>query len=86
MQYNLHYRILSINYDDDTRVTRVGILNESTGEVFHGEARRNPNDFMSPKIGVQLATLRAVRKAMLQDLADDKSDILWHGSSLSFEY
>lgn len=86
MTYSLHYHIVSVTYRDNTRVTRVGILNESTGEVFYGEARRNPRDTMNVSLGVNLATLRAVRQAMLQDLADDKGSIIDGGSCFDFNF
>lgn len=86
MTYNLHYHIVSITYRDNTRVTRVGIVNESTGELFYGEARRNPRDEMDVSLGVNLATLRAVRQAILQDLADDKNTIIDEGSCCDFQF
>ena len=86
MTYKLHYHIVSITYQDDTRVTRVGIVNESTGEVFYGTARRNPRDEMDVSLGVNLATLRAVRKAMLQDLADDKNVLLEDSACYDFRF
>ena len=86
MTYKLHYHIISINYNDDTRVTRVGILNESTGEVFYGEAHRNPKDGLDISVGTNLAVCRAVRKAVLQDLADDKNSIIENGASFDFEF
>lgn len=86
MTYNLHYHIVSITYRDNTRVTRVGIVNESTGELFYGEARRNPRDEMNASLGVNLATLRAVRQAILQDLADDKNTIIDEGSCFDFDF
>lgn len=86
MQYNLHYNIVSITYSEATRVTRVGIVNKSTtGEVIYGEARRNPCDSMDASLGINLATLRAVRKAVLQELAEDKSDIIDQGYCYDFD-
>lgn len=86
MTYNLHYHIVSIDYRDHDRATCVGIINESTGEIFYGKARRNPRDEMDISLGVNLATLRAVRKAMLRDLADDKNTIIDEGSCYDFEF
>ena len=84
MQYNLHYHVISITYRDATRVTRVGIVNESTGELFYGEARRNPADGMDASLGINLATLRAVRQAILDELAEDKDDIIDQGYCYDF--
>ena len=86
MTYNLHYHIISIEYFDATRVTTVTIVNESTGEVFSGSARRNPRDEMNASLGINLATLRAVRQAVLQDLADDKNTIIDCGSCCDFKF
>jgi len=85
MNYKLCYHIISINYNNDTRVTRVGIVNESTGEFCDGEARRNPSDPLFIERGTNLATLRAVRKAVLQDLADDKTTIINEASCFNFD-
>lgn len=84
MNYKLCYHIISVTYNNDTRVTRVGIVNESTGEVFYGEARRHPTDSLCMKRGTNLAALRAVRKAVLQDLSDDKTIIIEHGECCDF--
>jgi len=85
MQYTLHYHIVSIVYHHNSRVTAVTIVNESTGEVFVGKARRNPKDEMNASLGINLATLRAVRQAILQDLADDKNTIIDEGSCFDFD-
>jgi len=85
MTYKLHYHIISIEYFDVTRVTTVTIVNESTGEVFSGSARRNPRDTMNASLGVNLATLRAVRKAMERDLTDDENTIVNEGSCFDFD-
>lgn len=85
MTYKLHYHIISIEYFDATRVTTVTIVNESTGEVFSGSARRNPRDEMDVSVGVNLATLRAVRHAITQDLADDEDTIIEEGCCFDFD-
>ena len=84
MNYKLYYHIISVTYRDATRVARVGIVNESTGEVFYGEARRNPKDEMNIALATNLATARAIRKAMLQDLSDDEAVIIEHGACFDF--
>lgn len=85
MNYSLNYHIISIDYFDATRVTTITIVNEDTGEIFSGEARRNPADKMDIALAVNLATLRAVRKAVLEDLRFAKRHILEYGSEFSFE-
>ena len=85
MNYKLNYHILSVNYNADTRTTVVRIVCEDTGEIFEGRARRNPADSMSIEVGTNLATLRAVRKAVLEDLSFAKSNILLWGNHLNFQ-
>lgn len=80
MTYHFDYSILSINYNGDTRVTTVRIVDENTGEVLEGTARRNPADKMDIRLATNLATLRAVRKAILTDLSDCRNIILQYGS------
>ena len=85
MNYSLNYNILSINYNERTRVTSVQIVCEDTGEIFEGHARRNPSDKMNIALAVNLSTMRAVRKAMLEDLRFAEQHILEYGSEFSFE-
>lgn len=84
MTYTLHYHIVSVYYDEDTRATDVTIINESTGELFYGQARRHPADECDLALGINLATARAVRKAMDADLADEESTIIRHSESNAF--
>lgn len=84
MKYSINYSIHSINYCEADRTTRVVIVNEDTGELFTGTARRNPADRMDIALATNLATLRAVRKAVLIDLIDCKSVIINDGAEFSF--
>ena len=75
MQYSINYRILSINYSDKTRVTKVTILHEDTGEIFSGRAHRLKYDSLDISLGTSLALTRAIKKLVLTDLADEENTI-----------
>lgn len=84
MTYELNYHITAVGYKEGTRMTTVAIVNDDTGEVFYGEARRHPADECDLALGINLATARAVRKAMDADLADEESTIIRHSESNAF--
>ena len=84
MIYELHYHIISVRYDEDTRATNVAIINESTGEVFSGKARRHPDDECNLSLAINLATARAVRKAADADLADEERVVIDYCESDAF--
>ena len=86
MTYTLNYNICSISYNANTRVTRVVIVNEDTGEVFEGQATRNPNDKMNIALATNLATARAVRSAINSDLSDCEGFIGDNGSEFQFDF
>lgn len=68
MHYNIQYHVISAEYNDVTRLTTVRIINDNTGEVFKGKARRHPKDGMNSSLAFNLATLRAVKKAIEANL------------------
>lgn len=72
MNYSANYRILSINYSEKKRLTKVTIVNEDTGEVFTGRAHRLKYDPLNISLGTNLALARAVKKLVLTDLADEE--------------
>lgn len=80
MTYSFHYHIVSTSYNQKTQITRVEIINESTGELFFGTAHREPVEETNPNApyidvasrDVNLATICAVRKGIMRDLMDDK--------------
>lgn len=84
MTYKINYHIISIQYADASRYTRVSIVNEDTGEVFTGLARRNKKDAMNIRLATNLATARAVKKAIEADLADCERYIIEDGAEFSF--
>ena len=84
MSYKLNYHIITIEYSEFTRATRVSIVNEDTGEVFEGTAKRNPKDKMNIALATNLATARAVRKAVEADLNDCERYIEDCGSEFQF--
>lgn len=84
MTYTINYSITSISYSDRARTTRVSIVNEDTGEIFIGEAKRNPKDEMDIALATNLATARAVRKAILADLEDSEAHIIDYGDEFNF--
>lgn len=86
MTYNFNYHIISIDYFDVTRVTTVTIVNESTGEIFNGTARRNPRDEMDMGLATSLATERAVRKGITADLLDDETMIIDQAHCCDFNF
>ena len=86
MSYTLNYHIESINYNEETRVTRVCIVNEDSGEVFYGEATRNPKDKMNIRLATNLATARAVRQAINSDLNDCEHYIEELGDEFQFDF
>lgn len=86
MTYTLNYHIITIEYSEFTRATRVSIVNEDTGEIFQGEARRNPKDKMNIALATNLATARAVRQAIDSDLSDCEGFIGDNGSEFQFDF
>ena len=85
MTYNFNYRIISVTYRDMSRETKVCIMNESTGELFYGTARRHPKDEPNIALATNLATERAVRKAITADLLDDETMIIDQAHCFSFD-
>ena len=79
MSYKLNYHIINIRYADASRYTCVSIVNEDTGEVFTGLARRNKKDAMNIRLATNRATARAVKKAIEADLADCETYIIDNG-------
>lgn len=86
MNYTINYHIDSIKYIEKKRVTEVVIVNEDTGEVFKGRAHRYPADEMDIALATNLATARAVRKAILTDLKDCEKHISENGAEFQFNY
>ena len=84
MTYKLHYHITSVSYNEETRKTTVGIVNESTGEMFFGVARRHPSDESNLSLAINLATARAVREAAASDLLDEEDTIIRYCESSAF--
>lgn len=84
MNYSINYSIISIHHRASTRVTTVTIVNEDTGEVFTGNATRNPADEMNIALATNLATARAVRKAVITDLKDCENQIIEEGDEFQF--
>lgn len=84
MNYSINYHIISVKYLDKKRVTEVIIVNEDTGEVFKGRAHRYPEDEMDIALATNLATARAVRKAIITDLKDCESHIIENGAEFQF--
>ena len=84
MNYQLNYSILSVNYTEKKRKTTVTIVNEDTGEIFKGTAHRYPNDRLDMSLATNLATARAVRKAILTDLEDCEQVIIDTGDEFEF--
>ena len=86
MSYQFNYHIISIYYNETTRVTTVNIVNEDTGEIFGGQAKRNPKDKMNMRLATNLATARAVRKAIESDLDDCERQIERYDEEFQFDF
>ena len=86
MTYNFNYRIISINYREASRETKVCIMNESTGYVFDGIAKRNPKDKPNIALATNLAIERAVRKAISADLLEHEMMIIDQANCLDFDF
>ena len=85
MQFIANYSIISINYREKTRVTKVQIVCEDTCEVFIGTARRHKDDKMNIQLGTNLALARAV-KNMVSTMCDDEiNTVQFYGSSLQYD-
>lgn len=84
MTYELRYRIIAVAYNEHSRTTTVNIINESTGEVFCGKARRHPADDCNLSLAINLATMRAVREAAAADLQDEENTIIRYCESDAF--
>jgi len=70
-QCTLRYNLLSVNYNDRNRMTRVAIVNPTTGEVFCGTTRRHPKDEFSLETGFEIALDRAILSYMRTVIDDD---------------
>ena len=86
MSYTFNYHINSVYYNETTRVTTVNIVNEDTGEIFMGQAKRNPKDKMNIRLATNLAIARAVRKAIESDLNDCERYIENWGAEFQFGF
>lgn len=84
MNYSINYSVISIYHYPRTRTTVVTIVNEATGEVFNGSATRNPADKMDIALATNLATERAIRKAVITDLKDCEDQIINFGTAPQF--
>ena len=76
MKFNLHYSIYSVSYLEKSRKTLVAIINDSTGEIFVGTARKHPDDELNLQLGIDLALNRALQKATLTALKDEEVEII----------
>ena len=76
MKLTLNYSILAISYRRASRKTEVAIVNDDTGEIFVGTARRHPDDEMNMHLGTDLALNRALQKAMRTALTDEEIELI----------
>ena len=76
MKYCLYYHIHSFSYNDASRKTQVTIVDDNTGEVFIGVARRHPADHNLPIYGFELAFTRALRQLADANLADTEACLI----------
>lgn len=82
MQFIANYHIVSINYREKTRVTKVEIVCEDTGEIFIGKAHRNKADKPNIQLGANLALARAIKKMVSTACDDEINTVKFYGSSL----
>lgn len=85
MKFTANYHILDISYEDISRVTTVRIVCEDTGEVFEGNAIRNPKDGMDIRLGANIALTRAVKEMVDTNIKDDLDNLIEYGE-LPFDH
>ena len=76
MKSILNYSIFAISYHHASRETSVAIINDDTGEIFVGTARKHPADEMNMHLGTDLALNRALQEATLVALKDEERELI----------